>query len=112
MSLPDTLIASNRQKVASIAQDMVDGRIAIIDGSRQLAALLHRIDVAEFDDDFMPFVGIDSATDSLPIGESRKHWASDALEKKDAEIAGAEEHWGDYALSACTRLVARFGSHQ
>ena len=112
MSLPDTLIASNRQKVASIAQDMLNGRVAIINGSRQLAALLHHIDVDEFDEDFMPFVGIDSETDNLPTGETRKHWATDALEKKDAEIAAAEAHWRDYALSACTRLVARFGSHQ
>ena len=112
MSLPETIVASNRQKVASIAQGMLDGRIDVIDGSRQLAGLLHRIDVDEFDEDFMPFVGIDSETDSLPIGESRKHWAADALQEKDAEISAAEAHWRDYALPACTRLVARFGSHQ
>lgn len=97
-------------KVASVAQGMLDGRISIIDGSRHLSALLHRIDVNEFDDDFTTFVGIDSETDSLPIGESRKHWAADALQKKDVEIAAAEAHWRDYALPACTRLVARFGS--
>ena len=28
------------------------------------------------------FIGIDSETDSLPIGESRVHWAADALAKK------------------------------
>jgi hypothetical protein len=112
MSLPETIVASNRKKVASIAQGMLDGRIGIIDGSRQLVGLLRRIDVDEFDDDFMPFVGIASETDSLPIGESRKHWAADALQKKDSEIAAAEAHWRGHALPACTRLVSRFGSCQ
>ena len=91
---------------------MLDGCIGIIDGSRQLSALLHHIDVDEFDDDFVPFIGIDSETDSLPVGESRKHWAADALQKKDAEIAAAEAHWRSHALPACTRLIARFGSRQ
>jgi len=112
MSLPETIVASNRQKVASVAQGMLDGRVGIIEGSRQLASLAHRIGVEDFDDDFITFVGIDSETDDLPVGDTRQHWAADALEKKDGEIAAAEALYRDAALAACKLLVMRFGSHQ
>ena len=112
MSLPETIVAGNRQKVASIAQGMLDGQVGIIDGSRQLARLSHHIDVNEFDDDFRAFVGIDSETDDLLVGDARQHWAVDALEKKDAEIEAAEALYRYPALAACKRLVARFGPPQ
>jgi hypothetical protein len=112
MPLPETVVTNNRQKVARIAQDMIDGQVGIIDGSRQLASLRHRIDMDEMDEDFLPFVGIDSETDSLPLGDDRRHWAADALRRKDAEIAAAEAHWRGYALPACERLVVRFTPNQ
>jgi len=36
------------------------------------------------------FTGIDSETDTLPIGDVRQHWRLDALERKDREITDAE----------------------
>jgi len=112
MSLPEIILASSRRKAASIAQAMLDGHVGIIEGSRQLASLRHPAGVDPFDEDFLPFVGIDSETDSLPIGDTRVHWAPEALAKKDAEIAAAEAHYRDYALSACARLVARFADEK
>ena len=65
-----------------------------------------RID--EFDPDFRTFVAIDSETGDLFIGESRRHWAADALKKKDIEIAQREDLYREAACQAATRLVARF----
>jgi hypothetical protein len=108
MSLPELIVAANRQKVASVAQDILDGRIGIIEGSRRLNSLRHRIDVDEFDPDLLTFVVVESETDALPVGDVRRQWASDALAKKDVEIAAAEAFYRKDVLESCSRLVARF----
>jgi hypothetical protein len=112
MSLPEIILATNRRKVASIAQAMLDGEVGIIKGSRQLAGIRQAAGVDPFDPDFLPFVGIDSETDHLPIGDVRCHWASEALMKKDDEIAASEAYYREYALSACSRLVTRFANEK
>ena len=70
MSLPELIIFSNRQQVVTVARDILEGRSGVIEGSRLLASLSHRIGLGEFDADFLPFVGIDSETDHLPWGGS------------------------------------------
>jgi len=40
--------------------------------------------------DLLLIIGIDSEADHLPVGDVRKLWASDALQRKDEEIARAE----------------------
>lgn len=104
----DIIASSDRQKIVEIARGILDGSIGIIAGSRQLRAFCGghgRID--EFDPNFLTFVGIDSETDDLPVGESRRHWAAEALAKKDVEIARCEELYRDAAREAAARLVAR-----
>lgn len=108
MSLPKLIIASNRQKVARIAQDILDGRIGVIEASRELSGLRFGVGGDEWDPDFITFVGIDSETDDLPVGQVRQHWAPDALAAKDAEIARCEKMYRDPACEAASHLVARF----
>jgi hypothetical protein len=108
MSLPELIIASNRQKVARIAQDILDGGIGVIEASRLLSPLRFGVGGDEWDPDFLTFVGIDSETDDLPIGPTRQHWAPDALAKKDAEIARCEALYREPAREAASHLVARF----
>jgi hypothetical protein len=105
----DIIASSDRQKIVEIARRILDGSMSIIAGSRQLRAFCGghgRID--EFDPDFLTFVGIDSETDDLPVGESRHHWAAQALAKKDVEIARCEDLYRDVAREVASRLVARF----
>jgi hypothetical protein len=108
MSLPELIIASNRQKVARTAQDILDGRIGVIEASRRLSSLRFGVGGDEWDPDFLTFVGIDSETDDLPVGQARQHWAPDALAKKDAEIARCEKLYREPAREAASHLVARF----
>lgn len=60
------------------------------------------------DADLRTFVAIESETDSLPVGEVRKLWAPDALERKDVEINRAGKLYQAVAREAATRLVQRF----
>ena len=108
MPLPEIIIAANRQRVARIAQDILDDSIGIIEASRALVALRFEVAVDEWDPDFIAFVGIDSETDDLPVGETRQQWSPDALVKKDEEIARCEALYREPAREAASHLVTRF----
>jgi Protein of unknown function (DUF2489) len=108
MSLPEIILASNRKKAASIARCMLDGTVGIIQGSRQLVALCHAMHIDPYDSDFLPLIGIESATDHLPLGDDRRRWSAEALAAKDAEAASSEQLYREDALSACRRIVVRF----
>jgi hypothetical protein len=109
MSLPEIIAHSNRQKVVAIAQELLDGRIGVIDAARQINAFRgDRVALDEFDPDFVTFLAIDSETDDLPVGDVRRHWAADVLAQKDLEIARCEELYRSQALEAASHLVARF----
>ncbi len=108
MSLPEIIVATNRQKVARIARDILDGSVGVIEASRALVALRFEVAVDEWDQDFITFVGIDSETDDLPVGQTREHWSADALAKKDQEIARCEALYRESAREAASHFVARF----
>ena len=102
-------LAINQKKMAEVAQAILDGRVGVIAGARQIHDLCcGHYGLDESDPDIRTFVGIESETDDLPIGEVRQYWAPDALAKKDAEIARCEALHRQSALDAATHLVARF----
>lgn len=109
MALPDIVANSDRQKIVQIAHSILDGSISIIAAARQLRAFAGgHAGIDERDPDFRTFVGIDSETDDLPVGETRRHWAADALAKKDVEIARCEDLYRDAAREAAARLITRY----
>lgn len=109
MSLPEIITFDNRQKVVAIAKRLLAAEMGIIDAARQINAFRgDRVGLDEFDPDFVTFLAIDGQTDHLPLGESRSHWAADALAQKDIEIARCEELYRGQAVEAASRLVARF----
>ena len=109
MSLPDTNSGTAEQNIAQIAQAILDGRVSIIAGARQIRRFCGgHAGLDERDPDLNTFVGIDSETDDLPIGDVRQYWAPDALARKDLEIARCEAMYRESALEAASHLVARF----
>jgi len=109
MSLPEIIVAANRQKVAQIAEEVLDGRVGIIAGARRISTLCGgHVGLDEFDPDFRTFIAIDSETDDLPIGQTRQHWSQDPLAKKDEEIGRCEAHYRELAREAASHLVTRF----
>jgi len=109
MSLPDNNSGTAEQKVAQVAQAILDGRISIIAGSRQIRRFCGgHAGLDERDPDLTTFVGIDSETDDLPIGDVRQYWAPDVLAQKDLEIVHCEAIYREPALEAASHLVARF----
>src|SRR3954462_8714372 len=109
MSLADSNSGTAEQNVAQVAQAILDGRISIIAGARQIRRFCGRhAGVDEHDPDLNTFVGIDSETDDLPIGDIRQYWAPDALAQKDLEIALCEAIYRESAMEAASHVLARF----
>ena len=96
------------RKIVAAAQSILSGEIGVIAGARQLCGLGHQIG-ADRDPDFLFFIGVDSESDDLPIGEIRKHWNPDALLDKDAELAAYEARVRERALTACRSLIEKYG---
>jgi hypothetical protein len=103
-----------RGKVVAICEAILRGEMAAIPGSRILNRLefdlLHHraFGSIDRDEDFIPFVVIDSETDALPVDLERDNWSSEALEQKDQEIAEAEQWAKGLAFPACKKLIERF----
>ena len=72
--------------------------------SRELSRFRHDVEprIAEV---LLTFAGIDSETDTLPIGEVRKKWSREALDRKDREIKEAELIYRDSAMSAAADII-------
>ena len=109
MPLPEIIAFDNRQKVVGIARELLAGHVGVLEAAHRISALRgDRVQLDEFDPDFVTFLGIDSETDDLPLGEDRAHWAPDVLVEKDLEIARCDELYRSQAIEAASRLVARF----
>ena len=102
-----------RGKIIAICEAMLNGEIGVIAGSRILNRLefeLLNYPRGQFhrDEDFIPFVGIDSETDHLPVDRERENWSDEALARKDKQIADSEAHHKTSAFAACRKLIERF----
>jgi hypothetical protein len=80
------------------------GRLGVAEACRKVVESRAALE-ADDNELFLPFVGIDSETDAFPLGEVRKHWSPTGLARADAERSAAEEHYRNYALSACGALI-------
>jgi hypothetical protein len=102
-----------RGKIVAICQGILNEEIGVIAGSRMLSGLdVELLNPApgwfDGDDDFLPFVGINSETDHLPVDRERTNWSEEALARKDKEIAEAEAFYKENAFRACRKLIERF----
>jgi hypothetical protein len=91
-------------RALAFAHKLITGEIGVIEASRALASLRNEFD-APLDGLFLPFVGIASETDDLPIGSMRREWDPGALAHKDLEIARYEQAQRSLALKACRKLI-------
>jgi hypothetical protein len=94
-------------KIAQIASEMLAGSISYIAGARQISRLRFDAGIGN-DPSVLPFVGVDSETDALPIeAEIRKLWSVEALEKLQPEIDNAEKWARETLKPYCQPLIDR-----
>jgi hypothetical protein len=97
-----------RKQIVEVAQDLLSGRISLIEGARGLSRT-RPCSTSENDPDLLLFVQIDMQTQDIPIGPIRKEWDADALKKKDLEIQKHEALFRESATAAAQRIVKRYG---
>jgi len=93
-----------RVLIVHIARQLVAGQIGVIAASRELGWLRHEVE-PQLANALATFTGIDSETDTLPLGDVRKEWNPEALKRKDKEIAEAEDFYRESAINAATELI-------
>jgi hypothetical protein len=98
-----------RREIGETARRMLTGSLSFIEGARRIVGLSHNAKL-NFDPDIVPFVGIDSETDALPIGDVRRHWAPEALEKPRPEIDRMEKWAREFGTRHCENLIKRFAA--
>ena len=99
-----------RRRIAETAAGMLEGRVPFLEGVRVLVELLDQAGVSRDDDDFSVLFAVDCQTDALPVGDVRRHWATEALERLEPEILAATAWAKEFASGTCESLVSRFGS--
>ena len=95
------------RKIRARAQDLLEGRIGVIEAARALVPLATQTR-AENTPALQVFHVIDGETCFLPVGEVRNYWAPEALAREDITIRAAEERWRPQAIAAATALVQQY----
>jgi len=101
-------INSVKVKIGRTAQDMINGTKNYLEGAIEIASLCHEAEVDINSEEFIVFRGISSETDHLPIGEMRKNWSKEALEKHEAEIQETIKWAKDISLNECNLLANKY----
>ena len=105
--------STQRNKLVSLAQAMLNGDIPFLEGAAQVISIKGRFTgIAERDLDFDVFVVIRSETDHLPLEVQRSLWSPAALASLESEFRRTEEWAKSFASVACRNLIARFSTGQ
>jgi hypothetical protein len=70
--------ASIRAEMLKLAKQLLSGELSIVAGARALKPFRDAVE-PEVGEILDVFVGIDSETDSFPLGEVRQHWNAESL---------------------------------
>ncbi|ASF47533.1 DUF2489 domain-containing protein [Methylovulum psychrotolerans] len=104
-------MSATRQRVALVAQAMLSGELAFLEGVFELAELSHDPALARHDAGLRLFVVMASELDGLPIGPARQYWSKAALLRHQPSIEAATVWARGLSTEALRNLVARFGGN-
>jgi hypothetical protein len=96
-----------RRRVVETATAILEGRLCVTEGARVLGELAFDL-LAQRDDSFVVFFGVDSETDAFPLGDVRAHWNPSALVREDASRQLYEESVRPRVNLACSELIRRY----
>jgi hypothetical protein len=99
-----------RLQAASIAAEVLAGRVSAVIGAVDLTRLRPSLEVSDDDPEFETFMVIDSECDGLPIGPVRQYWSVEALARKAPDVARAEQWAMETGREAFQRVVERFAA--
>lgn len=95
------------RRIGDAAQAYLDGTAGATETARIVATLAHKLD-ASFSQLLTGFVGVDSETDTFPLGSAREHWSVEALAREDADREEYEARISSEFAAMCRQVVAVF----
>ena len=94
------------KELVEICQQVLDVELGAIVASRKIQSLAFELytdyGIPKVLD---PFIGIGSQTDHLPVGPERRHWSTEALQKKDLKITECELFFWEVAIEATRKTI-------
>jgi hypothetical protein len=109
MSWNESEILAARRMIIDAARDMLAGKVSYIEGARKITASRF---VARLEDDVdvLPFVGIASETEALPVGDTAVHWRPAAFDAFKPDIDKSEAWARQFGEPHCRSLLNRLAS--
>jgi len=98
-----------KKHIVNTAQEMLDGKINFIEGSRILSK--YSKDVYSDDNNvFLPFLAIWDESDNWPLGDAQKNCAKVYLEKINREVKEYLEAIEAETRLACQKIIDQFSN--
>lgn len=95
-------------EIVGTAQEILSGHLDLVTGCRKLRRLT--LDLTNPNQEiFGPIRGFESETDSYPLGEARRGYSQEYLDRVDRELADFSKRAGPSVLAACREIVADRG---
>lgn len=101
-------VLAGRKAICHTAISLRSGTIPFLDGVRKLATLRFHASASGSDEDFMPFVAVDSEANHLPSQSALAYCSNEWLVKSEAEMKEVIELHGSAIFAACDKLIQRF----
>lgn len=96
-----------RHELVKLANTMLADNINLIEGIRQICGL--RFAVADPENEvFLAIRGIESETDTFPLGQARSNYSREYLQRMDVEMQGYLAESKNDILQACQKIVQTF----
>lgn len=97
-------------QLVHVAQAIIDEKIDLILGCREIDRLRSRLDEQE-SPLFFPFRAIASETDHVPFGDVRKHWNEQRLQQLDQETLAYVSEIRDAVVEDCRAIIHAYGRY-
>ncbi|MGH8138725.1 MAG: hypothetical protein ACREVV_11095 [Steroidobacteraceae bacterium] len=98
-----------RDAVVATAEALIARTLGIVEATHRFVGLAAELAALD-DEDFLYFVGLDSQSDTFPIGPERQQWSAAALEREDLARRKYEEAVYGTAVLHCRNLIAKYSS--
>ena len=98
-----------RRRVVELASAYIANSVGLVEMSREMSSLRFKVG-AEWDEDFVYFVAVDSETDTFPVGPSRVHWSPSALAREDAAREQYEQSARSRSIEHAENLITKYRS--
>lgn len=103
-------IAVQCKTMIDTLESLRDGRLGVIETARAIASIRTTLDDPD-NPIFVPFIAVDSETDTIPVGDVRARCSREALVRFDAERETAEKLYRDHLIEASEPLLSYAKSH-